>query len=122
MAINYTAQDYQPSEAGVLTTFDLYRNNASFTNNSMVLDACLGLTTGSGYDECNNPGGEGLVAPFYTPWWSHITQDADLDPNTASLDNVVTWPQGYLLNTRGNKFPMAVGGGFCECRRLVCRK
>ena len=112
MAINYTAQDYQPSDAGVLTTFDLYRNNASFTNNSMLLDACLGVTTGSSYDECNNPGGEGLVTPFYTPWWSHITQDADVDPNTAGLENVVTWPQGYPLNTRGNKFPLAVGGGF----------
>ena len=40
MAINYTAQIYQPSEAGVLMTFDLYRNNAT-TNNSLTLDACL---------------------------------------------------------------------------------
>ena len=102
MAMNYSAQNYQPSEAGVITTFDLYTNNAT-TNNSMTLDACLGVTAGSAYDECNNPSVG--VSPFYNPWWSHIIQDTDVTLSMAGLfNNNVTWPKGYPLMTQGNKF------------------
>jgi hypothetical protein len=107
MAINYTSESYQPAVPGALTTFSLYRDRPAVTNNSMVLDACLGVTYGTAADECNNPG-PGIV-PTYNPWYPHIVEDQDLNPNPNQYNNV-TWPAGTQLMSQ-RVFPFIIGSG-----------
>ena len=103
-AINFTVQAYAPATPGVITTFEYYRPNAT-NNNSMQLDACLGVTTGTAADECSNPAPG--VPPAYSPWFPKIFEDADLGPGS----NTASWAPGLALMSQ-RVFPLGVGGGF----------